>query len=973
MKDYPKTEEKILDFWEKKKIFEKCQKARENSPIFSFYDGPPFASGSPHYGHILASVLKDIVLRYFTMAGFKVPRLIGWDCHGLPVENLIEKKLNLKSKKDVLSIEKDAYSSIEKFNRLCRQSVFQCIDEWKETFRRIGRWVSYKEQYVTLDNNYIESVWWVFSQLYKKGLIYKDFKVTPYCPRCGTPLSNFEVNLGYRDTKETSIYLKFAIKNEPNTYFLVWTTTPWTLPANLALAVNPDAYYLKAYFDNEVYVFAENTAKNIFKNSPLEGRKPTKTQRILGKKLLGTNYQPLYPQKTKKKAYFVILGDFVSVEEGTGIVHIAPAFGEDDMNIGKKYNLDVLITVDESGRIRGNGLPGEKLFVKQADPEIIKDLEEKNVLFKKEKIVHAYPFCWRCDSPLLYYPIEAWYVNVLKIKEQLIQNNFSKPLKDANGREHKGIHWVPSHLKRGRFGKWLEGARDWAISRNRFWGAPLPIWECEKCSHIKVIGTKKELQKDIPDLHRPFIDKVFFKCEKCGGRMRRREEVFDCWFESGSMPYASFHYPFENRKKWKESFPADFIVEGLDQTRGWFYTLHVLATALFDSPAFKNVFVNGLILDAQGKKLSKKLKNYPEPQEIFDQYGADSLRYWLVAEVPPAGESSFSEKAVQDSFRNIVLTVENVVSFFELYIKSVSWEDNFSGLHVLDKWILSRLYCLEKNIRTFIQSYNLRLAMRQIGEFIQSLSLWYLRLSRGRLREDKNAQKVLAYTLVNFSKILAPFLPFLAEDVYQRVKKRCEGKVFSESVHLCNWPKIKRSYYFQEIIEEMSYAEEVVSLGRAARKEANLPNRQPLEAIIVNRKFSPSFQEIISQELNLKKVKTANVKEGKNLILKEGKNLKIALDILLTPQLREEGEVRQFIRLINGLRKEKNLTIEDKIVLDLFTEDKEFAHIASKYKDIICSKVLANQIEFKKSIDKRYFSKINIQDKDIFVRLNVQK
>ncbi|OQB43823.1 MAG: Isoleucine--tRNA ligase [Parcubacteria group bacterium ADurb.Bin159] len=942
MENYPKKEEQILEFWQKEKIFEKCQKMREDAPIFSFYDGPPFASGSPHYGHILASVLKDTVLRYFTMCGYNVPRSIGWDCHGLPVENLVEKKLQIKTKKDILNLGKDEYGSIEKFNSLCRENVFECIDEWKKTFLRLGRWVSYEDQYTTLNNSYIESVWWVFKELYKKGLIYKDYKVAPYCARCGTPLSNFEVNLGYKDIDDNSLYLKFALEKEPNCYFLAWTTTPWTLPANTALAIRPDVYYQKLYFKDESYIFVE-TKRNILENTLIEGKKPIKKERILGKKLVGIKYKPLYPQKIKQ-GYFTVAGDFVETEEGTGIVHIAPAFGEDDMNVGKKYNLDILITVDENGQVKGENLPGEGLWIKDADKKIIEDLKKKNLILKEEKITHTYPFCWRCDWPLLYYPIEAFYVKVSKIKKELVFNNLSIPLKDRNNRQHKGIHWVPAHLKRGRFGKWLSGARDWAISRNRFWGAPLPIWECQKCGNMKVIGSRKELIQDINDLHRPYIDKIFFECEKCGGIMKRREEIFDCWFESGSMPYASFHYPFENKKECEKRFPADFIVEGLDQTRGWFYTLHVLSTILFHKPAYKNVFVNGLILDSQGKKLSKKLRNYPEPDKIFNSYGADSLRYWLLSEVPAGESMNFSEELVQVSYRNIVSTLQNVANFVELYLGKTLWQENFSHLHILDKWILSSLYSLEKDVQKCFRTYDLRLATRKVGQFIQDLSLIYVRFSRERIRNDKNAQEVLIFVLINFSKILAPFTPFLSEDIYQRTIKICQNKNFPQSVHLCSWPKIKSSYYSPRVLEEIKLVTDIIALGRAGREEANLPIRQPLAKIIINKKLSSSAKEIIAKELNLKEVREGEEKKDKNFIFKESKNIKIALDININSELKEEGQVRQLIRLINDLRKKEGLTIKDEVILEISTEDEEMKKIIKKYEKMICHKVIATQI-----------------------------
>jgi len=943
--EFPQIERKILKFWEKNKIFQKSISQKKKKPIFSFYDGPPFASGLPHYGHILTSTIKDTVLRYFTMQGFQVPRRVGWDCHGLPVENLIEKELNIKNKREIENL------GIEKFNLACKESVFRYVKEWVNTLKRIGRWADYKKSYATMDKNYTESVWWVFKKLYELKLVYKDFRVSPYCPRCGTPLSNFEVNQpdAYREIEDQSVYVKFPLK-EKNNYFLAWTTTPWTLPSNVALAINPQIPYVKVKIKKEKYILAKERLSILKEDYQIE-------EEFLGETLVGKEYLPLYQMNLEKPGYFVVAADFVSVEEGTGIVHIAPAFGEEDMILGKKENLPIVITVDEEGKVKNSlNIPGQGLFVKEADEEIKKDLRERNLLYKEEKIVHSYPFCWRCDTPLLYYPIESWYVAVSKIKKQLIANN-------------KKIHWVPEHIKEGRFGKWLEGAKDWAVSRNRFWGAPLPIWQCQieknqkskikgqkYCNNIKIIGSIKELEKlsgkKIKDLHRPYIDEITFKCEKCGGTMRRVLEVFDCWFESGSMPYAQWHYPFENKKFVEKTFPTDFIAEGLDQTRGWFYTLHVLATALtlkdvglgVGKPAFKNVIVNGLVLAADGKKLSKRLKNYTSPEIIFEKFGADTLRLFLLTSSQIGDDYLVSDKKIEEVWRKTISTLWHSFLFFQTYKdRTFKPKNQFKPKNVLDEWVVSKLNTLINQITLEMNSYHLTNAARLLDQFIDDLSNWYIRRSRRRFQKPENkkekeeANQVLYYILINLVKLAAPFIPFLTEEIYLSLRRKKDPI----SIHLCDYPKTNQKFINKNLEKKMEKIREIISSALAERIKAKIKVRQPLKNLqIPNQelKKEKDLLDLIKEEVNIK-----NISFGK----------KLELDTEITPDLKEEGLVREVIRQIQEMRKQVLLKPKDKITIK-YQGDKDVQEILSRNKNSILKETLAKDFSLK-TTDKEKF------------------
>ena len=947
---FPQIEEKILKFWEKNQIFKKSIRQRRGRPYFSFYDGPPFATGKPHYGHILATTIKDTVLRYWTMRGYQVPRRVGWDCHGLPIENLIEKELGIKNKREIEKM------GIEKFNLACRNSVFRCVKDFEKTLKRVGRWADYKKAYATLDNDYIESVWWVLKKLWENNLVYKDYRVSPYCPRCGTPLSNFEVNLGYKEVKDPSLFIKFKIKDFEisNTYFLVWTTTPWTLPANVALAINPQAEYLLVKQNKENYLLAKER-KEVLKGSYEVVKK------VSGKKLLYLEYQPLFEASRKAKppfienAFKVLPASFVSLEEGTGIVHIASMYGQEDFELAKKFKLPFFHIVGNDGKFKKEVRRWANLFVKDADPEIIKNLAERDLLYKEEKILHTYPFCWRCDSPLLYYAIESWYIAVRKLKKQLIKNN-------------KKIHWVPAHIKEGRFGKWLKEAKDWGFSRNRFWGAPIPIWQCENCQHYLCVGSLRELEKraikkyKLKDLHRPYIDKVMLRCPQCAQKMRRVPEVFDCWFESGSMPYAQWHYPFENKKLVENTFPADFIAEGLDQTRGWFYTLHVLAGALTlkdiglgkNQPAFKNVIVNGLILDAQGRKLSKSLGNYTDPQEIFDQYGADSMRYFLLASTPIGQDYRFSSEGVKEVWRKVISTLLNCYFFFETYKeKDFKPKKNFRAKGLLNKWILSRLNNLNLSLVKWMDQYELTKASRLLEMFVDDLSNWYIRRSRQKfqkpfdLKEKEEYSQTLYHTLFVLSKLMAPFLPFLSEYLYQNLKTSKDP----ESIHLADYPKPKKKLINKKLEREMIKAREIVSQGLAERVRAKIKVRQPLrELVIPEKKLAKELIELIKEELNVKKISF-------------GKKLK--LDKKITKELKEEGAVREIIRHIQEMRKRANLKPVDGILVGYLTDSLWLKKVLEKYQSMICQEGKIKKIEPKKKEKYLLEKTIKINEKEI--------
>ncbi len=1188
------TEQEILKFWEENKIFEKSLEKEAPEGDFVFYDGPPFATGLPHYGHILASIIKDAIPRYQTMKGKRVPRKWGWDCHGLPIENLVEKDLNLKSKKDI-----EEYG-IEKFNKRAEESVLRYADEWKKIIPRIGRWVDMERDYRTMDWQYTESVWWVFKKLYEKGLVYEGHKPMHICPRCGTTLSNFEVTQAYKDIKDISVIAKFELEDECGTYVLAWTTTPWTLPGNAALAVNPDIDYVKVQArseaemskvlghyrvedNNGIYILAKSRAEEVLKDKKYEILEEFK-----GKDLIGKKYKPLFDYYSKdeklenrENGWKIYGADFVTTEDGTGVVHIAPAFGEDDMELGKKYGLPFIQHVGMDGKFKEEvsdfaGMPVKPKDNHQtADIEIIKFLAKEGKLFAKEKIEHSYPFCWRCDTSLLNYAASSWFVKVEDVKADIIANN-------------KKINWTPAHLRDGRFGKWLEGARDWAISRSRYWGAPLPAWRCGDCGEIKPAGSVEDVKKfetksgnkyfvirhgeaennvrgivnsdinknrwhltekgrmdaeakaeilkgkkidlifssdftrvketaeiaaekigvdkskiifderlrefnvgvfegktplehhsyysselekfeksapggenltelknrvtgflyDIDgkykgknilivshehpiwlmfagakgldsqgaidiregkdyfinceevmeldfaplphnenfvlDLHRPYIDKIEFACS-CGGAMKRVEEVFDCWFESGSMPYGQAHYPFAFAEEEKFGFPAEFIAEGIDQTRGWFYTLLVLSTALFGKLAYKNVIANGIILAEDGQKMSKRLKNYPDPMEVVEKYGADALRYYLLSSPAVRAESlNFSEKGVDEANKKVISKIRNVLSFYKMYGEGV--EPSFSplglavgtkkiqieareekegstlGLNILDRWIFVKLNILAGEITEAMDNYELDKAVRPIGEFLDDLSNWYVRRSRSRFKEEGEEKEIAASALrgilLEFSKLIAPFAPFVAEEIYWELKGEAG---FRESVHLEDWPQTSRqpSVVSRQLLEDMEEVRRVVALGLEERAKAGVKVKQPLASLKIKNKKSnlknkEGLLKLIMDEVNVKSVVFGEDIEGE-----------VEIDTEISEELKQEGMVRELAREIQRLRKGAGLMPGDEAELAVEADEKGREFI-SKFAEEIKRAARLSAIDFAPAPDGE---EVKIEDLNFKVKI----
>jgi len=850
--NFPEIEQKILKFWKENKIFEKTLEKTNYNEQYVFYDGPPFATGLPHYGHILPGTIKDIIPRFQTMKGRYVERVWGWDCHGLPVENLIEKELNLQSKQDILEY------GIANFNEACRASVLRYTSEWEKTIDRMGRWVDFKNAYKTMDPYYMESIWWVFNTLWEKGLIYEGFKILPYCYRCSTPLSNFETSQGYKDVQDPAITVAFQIKGVPETYILAWTTTPWTLPSNMALAVGDDIQYVKINDGGKNYILAKDLVGKYYKDTD----RLNIVEEFNGKKLLGLKYVPLFPyfaDLEKEGAFRIVPGHHVSTESGTGVVHIAPGFGEDDAEIGRMEKLPTVCPVNDEGKFTEEVTDYKGINVKEADRQIIKRLKDEKKLIKHDTYQHSYPHCWRCDEPLIYKAITSWFVDIQKIKNKMISAN-------------NKINWVPDHIKEGRFGKWLENARDWAISRNRYWGCPIPVWKCDKCGENKCIGSIRELKelsgkKDIDDIHKHYVDDLTFKCKKCNGTMKRVEEVLDCWFESGSMPYAQSHYPFENKEKFEKTYPADFIAEGLDQTRGWFYTLVVLGAALFDKNPFKNVVVNGLVLAEDGRKMSKRLKNYPEVDYIFDKYGADALRLFLMnSAAVKAGDLLFSEHGVQEVLRNFHISLWNAYSFFVTYANVDKWEPKNNEENKLenplDIWLISYTEKFVCDIDKMLEEFDFQTTIKTIYMYIDGLTNWYIRRSRRRFwksenDEDKNqAYSALYKALIKLCIVTAPVAPFLVEEIYQNLKT----DNMPESVHLNDFPVEDKNLRDLTLEKEMELVQKTVEIGRSLRARVKINLRKPLNAVyLVTRdkeeiELLSKMSDIIKEELNVKNV-----------------------------------------------------------------------------------------------------------------------
>jgi len=916
MINFAEEEKKILEFWSKDKTFAKSLAKESPKGEYVFYDGPPFATGLPHYGHIVASVMKDAVPRYQTMRGYHVDRKWGWDCHGLPVENIVEKDLKLKSKDAIDEL------GVDKFNNECRRSVLKYADEWYKFIPRIGRWVDMDHDYKTMDTSYMESIWWVFKQLYDKDLIYEGYKSMHICPRCETTLSNFEVTQNYVDIKDLSVIAKFELVDEPGTYLLAWTTTPWTLPGNVALALSDGIEYIKVDIEDSKYILAKENLDKI-----TEGMEYSNIEKVNAKDLIGKKYIPLfdyYKDKdldNKENIYTIQAADFVTAEDGTGIVHIAPAFGEDDLNLGQDRKLPFIQHVDESGKFKPEVKDWAGQLVKPKDNhqvmdiEIIKYLAGKGTLFAKQKYEHSYPHCWRCDTPLLNYATSSWFVKVTDIKDKMLKNNDE-------------INWQPNHIKDGRFGKWLANARDWAISRQRYWGAGLPIWKNEK-GEVICIGSIEELEKlsgqKIEDLHRPFIDDITWEDNR--GAWQRIPDVLDCWFESGSMPYAQEHYPFENKKKFESNFPAEFIAEGQDQTRGWFYTLMVLSTALFNKPAFKNVIVNGIVLAEDGNKMSKRLNNYPDPNELIDKYGADSLRYYLLTSpVMKATDLRFVEKDVAELYRNLVMTTINVVNFYNMYSDKGVLDDKET---VLDEWLIIRTKQLVNTVTDNMEAYKLVEAARPILEYVNDFSTWYIRRSRDRFKDgSKIAIATTIEALKELAKIMAPFTPFLAEWIWQQIGNK-------ESVHLEDWTENKALSSKEETsLIKMTEARKVVEKAHAARDEAGIKVRQVLASLSTKNNISEEYFDILKEEVNVK-----------DIIVDDSIKDEVMLDTNLTPELKQEGLLRDIIRQINFLRKKAGLTIEDRVNVLYKSEDNLVKDVFSKFNEELQKQVLADSVK----------------------------
>ena len=905
-------EREVAKTWKEKNVIQKNFDLNKGKRYFTFYDGPPTANGMPHAGHIITRVMKDIIPRYKVMKGYRVIRKAGWDTHGLPVELEIEKKLGISGKEQI-----EEYG-VEKFVKECKESVFQYVHIWEEMTNKVGYWVDMKNPYITYDNKYIESVWWALSTLWKKGLLYEGHKVMPYCPRCGTALSSHEVAQGYKDVKDLTCIAKFKIVGEDK-YILAWTTTPWTLPSNLALCVNKSYEYaeIKANIGTEEepkyenYILAKDLIESVLSKTPYEIVKTFK-----GQDLLGTKYEQLMPfAKIEGKAFEVIHGDYVTLTDGTGIVHIAPAYGEDDSLVAKKNGIAFVNLVDKTGKFVPEVEPWAGKFVRDCNEDICRWLANENKLFSKEKHLHSYPHCWRCDTPLLYYPKESWFVAMSKLRDELVENN-------------NKVNWYPETIKTGRFGKFLENVIDWGISRDRYWGTPLPIWTCEdeNCGHRECIGSIEELKEkgiDVPDdieLHKPYIDNVYLKCPKCGKKMKRAKEVIDCWFDSGSMPFAQWHYPFENEEMFKNNFPAQYISEAIDQTRGWFYTLTALGTALFGRTPFENCIVLGHVLDGKGQKMSKSKKNGVDPLVLLDSVGADATRWYFYTGCAPWLSSRLSIDNVKESQRGFLSTLWNVYSFYVLYAEidkfnPLQYKD-FKISNVMDKWIISKLNTLVKEVDNKLDSYDITNAALKIESFTDELSNWYVRRNRERfwsenLTDDKIGAYVTLYTvLVTLSKVAAPFVPFMTEEIYQNLVVNLD-KNAPESVHLCTWPEVDEGLIDGKLEEQMDLAYKIVKLGRSARNLSNIKNRQPLSEMLISVDTLPKYYaDIVKEELNVKQVEL-----GAEMSQYVDFEIKPNLPVLgkeygkLIPKIKEEIAKKNQMDLANKVKNGKVETI----------------------------------------------------------------
>ena len=1035
-------EREVAKVWKEKDIIKKNFAMNEGKRYFTFYDGPPTANGKPHVGHIETRVIKDIIPRYKVMKGYKVIRKAGWDTHGLPVELEIEKKLGISGKEQI-----EQYG-VEKFVKECKESVFQYVSIWEEMTNKVGFWLDMDNPYVTYHNDYIESVWWALKQMWEKGLLYEGHKVMPYCPRCGTALSSHEVAQGYKDVKDLTCIAKFRVEGKKDTYILAWTTTPWTLPSNLALSINKSYDYAEIKVNvgtedepkYEYYILAKDLVSSVLKDTPYEI-----VEEFKGEKLLGTKYERLMPfGKIEGKAFEVIHGDFVTLTEGTGVVHTAPAYGEDDSLVAKQNGITFINLVDKSGKFVEDVEPWAGRFVRDCNEDICKWLEKENKLFSKEKHMHSYPHCWRCDTPLLYYPKESWFVAMSKLRDELVENN-------------NKVNWYPDTIRTGRFGKFLENVIDWGISRDRYWGTPLPIWTCEdeNCGHRECIGSIEELKQkgiDVPDdieLHKPYIDEVKLKCPKCGKKMIRAKEVIDCWFDSGSMPFAQWHYPFENKEMFENNFPAGFISEAVDQTRGWFYTLTAIGTALFGRTPFENCIVLGLVLDGKGQKMSKSKGNGVDPFLLLDTVGADATRWHFYTCSLPWLPTRLSLENVQETQRGFLSTLWNVYSFYVLYAEIDKFNplkySDYKSANVMDRWIISKLNTLVKEVDDKLSKYNITGAALQIEEFTDELSNWYVRRNRERfwakgLEDDKIGAYVTLYNvLVTLIKVSAPFIPFMTDEIYQNLVVGLDPNA-EESVHLCLWPNVDESVIDKKLEKEMDLAYKVVKLGRSSRNAVNIKNRQPLSKMLISIDTLPKYYEdIVKEELNIKEIElgaemseyvdfeikpnlpvlgkeygklipkireeiakknqmelATKVKNGKveyieidgvqigldsnNLLItmhgKEGfafsgeGEMGVVLDTHITPELKEEGYLREILSKVQNMRKESGFEVLDRINLYV-SENENLEKVIKKYEEIIKKDTLANNIFYNEK--EREYTDININGENLKIGVEVIK
>lgn len=929
MADFKDLEKEIADFWEKNHIFQKTIDQPAPKGDYLFYDGPPFATGTPHYGHLVASIMKDVVPRYYTMQGYRVERRWGWDCHGLPIENIVEKELGIKSKAEIYKL------GVDKFNETCRSKVLTYVEEWEKTIKSLGRFVDMEKPYRTMDPDYMESVWWVFKSLYDQGLVYEGYKSMHICPRCETTLSQSEVTEGYKDIKDLSLTAKFELVDEPGTYILAWTTTPWTLIGNVALAVGADIDYVKVNSDGKKYILAKErfeTLKDKFSN-------PEIVAEIKGKDLVAKKYRPLFDYYSndeklanRENGWQVYTADFVTTADGTGIVHVAPAFGEDDMNLGKEKNLPFIQHVAMDGTINKEAVDFAGLHVKpiddvqSTDVAIIKYLAKKELIFAKEQYEHSYPHCWRCHTPLINYATSSWFVSITKIKDNLLQYA-------------KEINWIPEHIKDGRFGNWLEGARDWSISRQRFWASVIPMWQCDKCNERKVFGSIAELQEasgqEVNDLHKHVVDKVTFACS-CGGTMTRIADVLDTWFDSGSMPYAQVHYPYENKDSFDQKFPAQFIGEGADQTRAWFYYLHVISGAVKKQAAFKNVIVNGIVVAEDGKKMSKSLQNYPDPNLVMEKYGADALRLYLLSSPVMLAENlAFTEKDLQVVYRRFNGLLQNILNFYLMFAGEKRSGDELPKKleNDLDKWIVSKYQILLNEVTEAMSEYNLVKATRPIFDFVDVLSTWYLRRSRDRFKGDDASDReaaifTLGYILKQLAKVIAPFTPFTAEIIFREFANK------EESVHLLTWPKYEEKLVDKKVLEQMELVRKIVETSHALRAKVGIKVRQPLAVVAIEHKsgLKSDYNPIIAEELNVERIDIVEKIEAQNgWEVGEVLDFKVALDTNLTSELKDKGVIREIIRSINNLRKTAGLQPADKPTEVYQTNSEYLSQLVKKY------------------------------------------